>query len=248
MTLADKVAIVTGASKGLGAAIADALAAGGARVVVNYASSKEAAERVVARITASGGHAIAVRGDVSVETDADALIAAAIAEYGRLDILVNNSGVYEYADLADVTAASFHRVFDIDVLGLIQVTRAASAHLGHGGSIVNMSSLASTMNPPGALVYTAAKHAVDGITAQLANELAPRGIRVNGVAPGLVDTEGTRAAGYFDDSTEGFAGETDLGTPGRPGDIAAIVAFLASDAAVWVTGQTLVANGAQPGS
>ncbi|SOE07663.1 SDR family NAD(P)-dependent oxidoreductase [Streptomyces sp. Ag109_G2-15] len=247
MRLSNKVAVVTGASKGIGAGIAQALAAEGASVVVNYASSRDAAQKVVAGIVEDGGKAVAVQGDVSKADEAQGIAEAAVREFGGLDVLVNNSGVYEFADLAGITEASFRRVFDIDVLGLILVTKEAVARMNDGGCVINISSLASTLNMPGSLVYSAAKHAVDGITYVLAKELAPRDIRVNGINPGLIETEGSRAAGFVggagDDS--GFAADVDLGRPGTPQDIASIVTFLASGDSNWVTGQSIVANGVQ---
>ncbi len=190
-----KVAVVTGASKGIGAATAKTLARNGAAVVVNYASSRAGADAVVQAITAAGGKAVAVAGDVSKASEADALIAAAVERFGRLDILVNNSGVYEFAAIGDVTEEQYRRLFDVNVLGVLLVTRAASKHLGDGGSIVNISSAVTNVNMPTSAVYTGTKGAVNAISGVLANELAPRRIRVNVVSPGYVVTEGTHAAG-----------------------------------------------------
>lgn len=242
--LTGKVAVVTGASKGIGAAIAKALAAQGASVVVNYASSRAGADKVVADITAAGGNAVAVGGDVSKAADAKGIIDAAIETYGRLDVLVNNSGVYEFAPLEEITEAHFHKHFDINVLGLLLVTQAAAKHLGEGGSIVNVSSVASRITPPTTAVYSATKGAVDVITGVLAKELGPRKIRVNSVNPGMVETEGTHTAGVIGSDFETWAvSTTPLGRIGQPDDIADVVAFLASDDARWLTGESLIASG-----
>ncbi|KQT46578.1 oxidoreductase [Methylobacterium sp. Leaf456] len=242
--LAGKVAVVTGASKGIGAAIAKALARDGAAVVVNYASSKAGAEAVVAAITGEGGRAVAVQGDVSKGEQAEGLIAAAVKEFGRLDILVNNSGVYEFAAIEEVTEEHYRRLFDVNVLGVLLTTRAAAKHLGEGGSIVNISSAATLVNMPTTAAYTATKGALDAITGVLANELAPRRIRVNGVSPGFVVTEGTHTAGVVGSEMEaGLVAQTPLGRAGQPDDIAGVVAFLASDDARWVTGEDIAASG-----
>ena len=242
--LKGKVAVVTGASKGIGAAIAKALAAEGASVVVNYASSKAGAEKVVAAITAAGGKAVAVGGDVSKAAEAQAIIAAAIKNYGRLDILVNNSGVYEFAPLEAVTEDSFHRMFNINVLGLLLVTQAAAKHLGTGGSIINIGSGASRITPPSSAVYTATKGAVDAITGVLARELGPTKIRVNSINPGVVETEGTHTGGFIGSEFEkGVVAQTPLGRTGQPGDIAPVAVFLASDDSAWLTGEQLLATG-----
>ena len=207
--LTGKVAVVTGASKGIGAAIARSLAAEGASVVVNYASSKAGADAVVAAISAAGGKAVAVRGDVSKAAEAQGIIDAAIKSYGRLDILVNNSGVYEFAPIEAVTEEQFHRIFNINVLGLILTTQAAVKHLGEGGSIINIGSVASRITPPGSSVYTGTKGAVDAITGVLSRELGPKKIRVNALNPGMVETEGTRSAGVI-------GSEFETGTIARP--------------------------------
>ena len=239
-----KVAVVTGASKGIGAAIAQALAAAGASVVVNYASSKAGAEAVVQRITSAGGKAVAVGGDVSKAADAGAIIDAAISTYGRLDILVNNSGVFEFAPIEQITEEHFHRQFDINVLGLLLVTQAAVRHLGEGGSIINIGSLVSRITPAASAVYTGTKSAVNGITGALARELGPRKIRVNALNPGMVDTEGARSQGFIGSEFEAEALKvTPLGRTGLPQDIASIAVFLASDDSGWLTGEELYAGG-----
>src|ERR1700743_2434897 len=189
--LTGKVAVVTGASKGIGAAIAKSLAAAGASVVVNYASSKSGADTVVSAITAAGGKAVAVGGDVSKSDEAQGIIDAAIKNYGRLDILVNNSGVYEFSSIEEVTEEQFHKIFNINVLGVLLTSQAAVKHLGEGASIINIGSGVSSLTPPNSAVYTGTKGAVDAITGVLAKELGPRKIRVNAVNPGVVETEGT---------------------------------------------------------
>jgi 3-oxoacyl-[acyl-carrier protein] reductase len=242
--LQKKVAIVTGASKGIGAAIARSLAAEGASVVVNFASAKEGADEVVADIEAAGGKAIAVRGDVSKAADAQAIVDAAVGKFGRLDILVNNAGVYEFAPLEAITEESFQRQFGTNVLGLLLVTKAASKHLPVGGSVINVGSVVNRITPPNSAVYTGTKGAVDAITGVLAKELGPRRIRVNSLNPGMVETEGARAAGIIGSEMEKNAiAQTPLGRTGRPGDIASVAAFLASDDAAWLTGELLTASG-----
>ena len=242
--LTGKVAIVTGASKGIGAAVARTLAARGAAVVVNYASSKAGAEAVVKSITAADGKAIAVKGDVSKAVEAKALVDAAIAAYGRLDILVNNSGVYEFGPLESVTEPQFRKMFDVNVLGLLLVTQAAAPHLREGGSIINIGSVVTAITPPQTAVYSATKGAVDAITGVLANELGPRKIRVNTVSPSLTETEGTQSAGMLASEFEaGIVAQTPLGRLGQPQDIADVVAFVASDDARWVTGDKISAGG-----
>jgi 3-oxoacyl-[acyl-carrier protein] reductase len=242
--LKNKVAVVTGASKGIGAAIAKALAAEGASVVVNYASSKAGADKVVAAITAAGGKAVAVGGDVSKAAEAQGIIEAAIRNYGRLDVLVNNSGVYEFAPIEAVTEQQFHKIFNINVLGLILTTQAAVKHLGEGGSIINIGSVVSRITPPNSSVYTGTKGAVDAITGVLARELGPKKIRVNALNPGMVETEGSRSAGFIGSDFEaGTVGQTPLGRVGQPGDIASVAVFLASDDSAWLTGEQLLAGG-----
>ncbi|MFZ0086492.1 MAG: glucose 1-dehydrogenase [Candidatus Acidiferrales bacterium] len=242
--LAGKVAVVTGASKGIGAGIAQALAGEGASVVVNYASSKAGAEKVVAAITAAGGKAVAVGGDVSKAADAKSIIDAAIKNYGRLDILVNNSGVYEFAPLEAVTEESFHKIFNINVLGAILTTQAAAKHLSEGGSIINIGSGVSRLTPANSTVYTASKGALDAITGVLARELGPRKIRVNTINPGMVATEGTQSGGFLGSEFEkALIAQAPLGRTGKVGDIAPIAVFLASDESGWLTGEQLLATG-----
>ncbi|AQS89642.1 oxidoreductase [Gluconobacter albidus] len=242
--LSGKVAIVTGASKGIGAGIAKALAEEGAAVVVNYASSKSGADAVVAAITGSGGKAVSVQGDVSRKADAQAIVETAISQFGRLDILVNNSGVYEFASIDQITEEHFHRLFNINVLGTLLTTQAAVKHLGDGGSVINISSVVSRITPPDLAVYTGTKGAVDAITGSLARELGPRNIRVNAINPGLVETEGTKAANVVGSEAEQFiVSQTPLGRSGQVQDIAPLAVFLASDEARWLTGETLIASG-----
>jgi len=243
--LTGKVAVVTGASKGIGAAIASELAADGAAVVVNYSSSKEGAERVVGEIVRHGGKAIAVHANMAKPADIGRLFAEAKKAFGRLDILVNNAGIYEFAPLENVTPEHFHKMFDLNVLGLILATQEAVKHFGPaGGSIVNISSVVSTLALPNVAVYSATKAAVDAVTRSLAKELGPRKIRVNSVNPGMVETEGTHAAGIteseFRKQTEA---QTPLGRIGQPQDIAPVVAFLVSPDSGWVTGETLYVSG-----
>ena len=242
--LTGKVAVVTGASKGIGAAIAKSLAAAGASVVVNYASSKSGADAVVSAINAGGGKAIAVRGDVSKAAEAQSIIDAAVNKFGRLDILVNNSGVYEFSPIEAVTEEHFHRLFNINVLGLLLTTQAAVKHLGEGASIINIGSAVSRVTPPNSAVYTATKGAVDAITGVLARELGPRKIRINPVNPGMVETEGTHTAGFIgSDFEKQLVSQVPLGRVGQPDDIASIVTFLASDDSHWLTGEQLLASG-----
>jgi 3-oxoacyl-[acyl-carrier protein] reductase len=242
--LTGKVAVVTGASKGIGAAIAKAFAAEGAAVVVNYASSKDGADAVVTAITAAGGKAVAVQADVSKAEQATALIEAAVAKFGRLDVLVNNSGVYEFAPIEAVTEEQYRRMFDVNVLGVLLTTQAASKHLGEGASVINISSAVTSLLPPQSAVYTGSKGAVDAITGVLAGELGPRKIRVNAISPGIVETEGTHTAGFVGSEFEnGIVAQTPLGRTGQPQDIAAVAVFLASDDAGWLTGEKLTASG-----
>jgi 3-oxoacyl-[acyl-carrier protein] reductase len=244
-SLKGKVAVVTGASKGIGAAIAKRLAANGARVVVNYATSRQGAEKVVAEIQKSGGEAIAVGGSVANESDIDQLFAETTKAFGKLDILVNNAGIYSFAPLEQVTAEDYKRHYDTNVLGLLLTTKAALPHFpAEGGSVVNISSVVSTLAPPAASVYSSTKGAVDTITKSLAKELGPRKIRVNAINPGLVITEGTQSAGLANsDFEKQVVAETPLGRAGQPDDIAAPVAFLASDDARWITGETIFVSG-----
>ncbi|SIO59399.1 glucose 1-dehydrogenase [Paraburkholderia phenazinium] len=242
--LTGKVAVVTGASKGIGAAIAKALAAEGASVVVNYASSQAGADAVVATITQAGGKAVAVRGDVSQATDAQGIIDAAIETYGRLDVLVNNSGVYEFAPIEGITEAHFHKQFNVNVLGLLLTTQAAAKHLGEGASVINIGSVVSRVTPAASAVYTGTKGAVDAITGVLARELGPRKIRVNSINPGMVETEGATSAGFIGSDMEtALVTQTPLGRVGQPEDIAKVAVFLASDDAGWLTGEQLLAGG-----
>lgn len=242
--LKGKVAIVTGASKGIGAAIAKSLAADGASVVVNYASSKAGADAVVAEIGAAGGKAVAVHADVSKSADAQALVDAAIKQFGQLDILVNNSGVYGFAPIENITEEDFHRHFNINVLGLLLTTQAAVKHLGEGSSIINIGSVVTRITPPGSAVYTGTKGAVDAITGVLSRELGPRKIRVNALNPGMIETEGAHTAGFIGSDFEaGVIAQTPLGRTGQPNDIASIAVFLASDDSYWLTGEQLYAGG-----
>jgi len=243
--LTGKVAVVTGASKGIGAAIATHLAAEGASVVVNYASSKTGADKVVTQITSAGGKAIAVQGDVSKQADIDRLFAETTKAYGKVDILVNNAGIYEFAPLEQITAAHFHKQFDLNVLGLMLTTQEALKHFNPaGGSIINTSSVVSTLGVLGGVVYSATKAAVDAVTRTLAKELGARNIRVNSVNPGMVETEGTHSAGIegseFQEKTKAA---TPLGRLGKPQDIAPAVVFLASADSSWITGETLYISG-----
>ena len=242
--LQGKVAVVTGASKGIGAAIDKALAAEGAAVAVNYASSQAGADAVVKAIQDAGGKAVAVKGDVSKENEAEGVIAAAVKAFGRLDVLVNNSGVYEMLPVEQVTPEHFHKMFDVNVLGLLLTTKAASKHLGEGSSVINIGSVVSTLTPPGSSVYTATKGAVDAITGVLANELGPRKIRVNSINPGFTETEGTHAAGFVgSDFEKGAVAQTPLGRVGQPQDIARVAVFLASDDSGWLTGEKIATSG-----
>jgi 3-oxoacyl-[acyl-carrier protein] reductase len=242
--LTGKVAVVTGASKGIGAAIAKSLAAEGASVVVNYASSKAGADTVVAAVKAAGGKAVAVPGDVSKAAEAQGIIEAAIKNFGRLDILVNNSGVYEYVPLEAITEEHFHRHFNINVLGLLLATQAAVKYLGEGSSIINIGSVASRITSPNSAVYSGTKAAVDAITVVLSRELGPKKIRVNTLSPGVVETEGTHSGGFIgSDFAKAALAQTPLGRIGRPGDIASIAIFLASEDSAWLTGERLLASG-----
>src|SRR6202521_5167233 len=241
--LSGKVAIVTGASKGIGASIAKYLAAEDARVVVNYASSKEGADQVVADITAAGGKAIAVRANVAKKTEIERLFADSEKAFGQLDILVNNAGIYEVAPLSQITEEHFHALFDLNVLGLILTTQEALNHFGpDGGSIINLSSIVSTSSPVGTAVYNATKSAVDGLTRTVAKELGQRKIRVNAINPGPIETEGTHTTGFID-RFQGIVPTIPLGRIGQPQDIAPGVVFLASSDSGWMTGETLYVTG-----
>jgi 3-oxoacyl-[acyl-carrier protein] reductase len=243
--LEGKIAIVTGASKGIGASIARHLAAEGAAVVVNYASSKDDAERVVSEITSKGGRAIAVQANLGQPSDIERLFAETARAFGRLDILVNNAGVYEWLPLEQVTEKHFHRHFDLNVLGVLLASKEAAKHFGTGGGvIINISSLASTAGLAGSSVYSATKAAVDSITRTLAAELGSRNIRVNAINPGVVETEGARAGGFIEgDFRKEIEPRIPLGRIGQPQDIAPAAVFLASDDAAWVTGETLLISG-----
>ncbi len=243
--LKGKVAVVTGASKGIGAEIAKQLAEEGAAVVVNYASSKAGADDVVAEIARRGGTALAVKGNVSKAADVRHIFDQASKAFGRLDVLVNNAGVYQFAPLEEITEEHFHRQFDINVLGLLLATQEAAKYFGpEGGSVINIGSVASQLTPPQSAVYSATKGAVDTITRVLAKELGPKKIRVNSINPGMVETEGTHTVGLMGSSFQKSAeAETPLGRIGQPKDIAPIAAFLASGDSGWLTGETLVASG-----
>jgi 3-oxoacyl-[acyl-carrier protein] reductase len=243
--LQGQVAVVTGASKGIGAAIAEQLAAAGAAVVVNYARSKEGAEAVVSRIKKADGKAVAVQADVSSAEDIRRLFAETKKAFGKLDILVNNAGLYEFAPLEAITAEHFHKHFDLNVLALLLTTQEAVKHFGpSGGSIVNMSSVVATLAPPNTAVYSATKAAVNAITRSLAQELGPRKIRVNAINPGIIETEGLRAAGIPGSDFEKQAEkQTPLGRIGQPQDIAPAVVYLASQDSAFITGETLYISG-----
>ena len=240
-----KVAVVTGASKGIGAGIAKELAAEGASVVVNYASARSDGDKVVDEITKRGGKAVAVQANVAKKADVQRLFADTEKAFGKIDILVNNAGVYEFVPLEDVSDQQFHRMFDTNVLGLLLVTQEAIKHFNSGGgSVINIGSLASSLTPPTAVVYNATKGAVDAITHTLAKELGPRKIRVNSINPGMVVTEGSIAGGYTEgDMRKMFESQTPLGRVGEPDDIAPAAVFFASDDSKWVTGETLLIAG-----
>jgi 3-oxoacyl-[acyl-carrier protein] reductase len=240
-----KVAVVTGASKGIGASIAKHLAAEGAAVVVNYASSKDGADRVVAEIVRKGGKAIAVQADVAKKADIDQLFVETQKAFGPLDILINNAGIYEFLPLDGVTGEHFHKQFDLNVLGLLLTSQEAAKHFGpDGGSIVNISSLASTYTPATSSVYSGTKAAVDAVTKALAKELGPRNIRVNAINPGMVETEGVHTAGFIEsDFRKQVESQTPLGRIGQPEDVAPAAVFFASSDAAWITGETLVIAG-----
>jgi len=243
--LANKVAVVTGASKGIGADIAKSLAAEGASVVVNYSSSKAGADKVVAAIAAAGGKAVAVQGDVSKQADITRLFAETKNAFGKLDILVNNAGVYEFAPLDQITEEIFHKQFNLNVLGLLLTTKEAAKYFnGDGGSVINISSAVTTLYPPGSATYTATKASVDAITVILSKELGSKNIRVNAINPGLVETEGVHAAGFIgSDFQKGIVAQTPLGRTGQPDDISPAAVFLASTDSKYITGQTLNISG-----
>ncbi|HEV3300006.1 MAG TPA: glucose 1-dehydrogenase [Planctomycetaceae bacterium] len=243
--LAGKVAVVTGASKGIGAAIARHLAGEGAAVVVNYASSKAGADQVVTDITKKGGKAVAVQADMSKHADIRRLFAETKKAFDKVDILVNNAGIYEFLPLENVTAESFHKMFDLNVLGLLLASQEAVKHFGpHGGNIINIGSVAATVAPPTTSVYSATKAAVNAITRSLAQELGPRKIRVNSINPGMIETEGFHAAGIAEsDFRKQTEAQTPLGRIGQPQDIAPMAVFLASSDSAWITGQSYYING-----
>jgi len=244
-TLKGKVAVVTGASKGIGAAIAKQLGAAGASVVVDYSSSREGADRVVSEIQKTCGKAVAVQANVAKKDEVEHLFDEAEKAFGHIDILVNNAGIYEFSPIENITEEHFHKLFNLNVLGLLLSAQEAVKHFGpEGGSIINISSIASTLAPPTAAVYSATKAAVDAVTKSLAKELGPRKIRVNAINPGMVETEGTHDAGIieseFQKATEA---QTPLGRIGQPRDIAPAAVFLASTDAAWITGETLHITG-----
>lgn len=243
--LAGKVAVVTGAAKGIGASIAQALAAQGAAVVVNYAASKDGAERVVGAIKAGGGKAVAVQGDVAKAADVRRLFAEAKQAFGKVDVLVNNAGVYAFAPLEAITEEEFHREYNTNVLGLLLATQEAVKHFpAEGGSVINISSAVTTITVPNSALYSGTKGAVDAITRVLANELGPKKIRVNAINPGVVETEGTHTAGVIGtDFEKQVASQTPLGRVGQPNEIASIATFLASNDSGWITGEMLLASG-----
>ena len=240
-----KVAIVTGASKGIGAGIAEELAREGASVVVNYSSGGKEAQEVVKKITEGGGAAKAVQADVSKPGEAKKLVDATVSQFGHLDILVNNAGVYEFLPLPEITEKHFDRMFDLNVRGLVFTTQAAVNAFGsEGGSVINIGSVASQMAVPGGSVYSATKGSVDVITSSLAKELCARKIRVNAVRPGLVETEGTHTSGFTSgDFHDQYVKDAPLGRIGQPQDIATAVTFLASGDSSWVSGETLLVSG-----
>jgi len=243
--LANKVAVVTGASKGIGAQTAKGLAAAGASVVVNYSSSKEGADKVVAEITGKGGKAVAIQGDVSKAADVTRLFAETKKAFGSLDILVNNAGIYKFTTLEEVTEEEFYRQFNTNVLGLLLTTREAVKNFGpNGGSVINISSAVTRLTPPGSSIYAGTKGAVDVISGVLSKELGAKKIRVNSLNPGMVETEGTHSAGFIgSDLEKQLASQSPLGRIGQPEDIASVAVFLASDDSGWLTGETLTASG-----
>ncbi|MEH2151359.1 SDR family NAD(P)-dependent oxidoreductase [Nostoc sp.] len=245
--LEGKIAVVTGASKGIGASIAKHLAAEGAAVVVNYSSSKEGADRVVAEIVSTGAKAIAVQANIAKKAEIERLFAETQQVFGSLDILVNNAGIYEFSPIEDITEEHFYKQFDLNVLGLILTSQQGVKHFGSaGGSIINISSIVSTLAPANASVYSATKAAVDAVTKSLAKELGSRNIRVNSINPGMVETEGTQIAGITVAKSEGrqqTEAQTPLGRIGQPQDIAPAVVFLASSDSAWITGETLYISG-----
>jgi 3-oxoacyl-[acyl-carrier protein] reductase len=245
--LSGKVAIITGASKGIGATIAKTFAAEGASVVVNYASSKEGAEKVVSEITAAGGKAIAVQGSVASATDVQHIFSETTKAFGKLDILVNNAGIYAFAGIEDITEESFHTMYNTNVLGtILTIQQAVKLFSDNGGTIINTGSIVSTLDMPTALVYSTTKYAVDGITRILAKELGPKKIRVNSINPGLIETEGSRTSGVIGgDAEKWHLSETPLNRVGQPSDIAKVAVFLASDDSYWINGELIAVSGGQ---
>lgn len=243
--LSGKVAVVTGASKGIGADIAKGLAREGASVVVNYAASKEGAEKVVAEITQAGGKAVAVQGDVAKEADVNRLFEETRKAFGKLDVLVNNAGVYQFSPIEEFSPELYNRLFNTNVLGTLLATREAVKLFGDdGGSIINIGSAATELNPPTSAVYTGTKGAIDSITAVLSKELGPKKIRVNALNPGMIETEGVHSAGFIgSDFQKSIEAEAPLGRIGQPNDVTPVAVFLASDDSGWVTGETIVASG-----
>jgi len=243
--LSGKVAIVTGASKGIGAAIATHLAAAGASVVVNYSSSKADGEKIAKDIATDGGKAVAMHANLSKREEVERLFAESKKAFGRLDILVNNAGIYEFGPLENLTEEHFHKQFNLNVLGLLLASQAAAKQFdGNGGNIINISSVVSTLPVPGGAVYSGTKGAVDAITRSLAAELAPRKIRVNAIRPGMVETEGTQSGGILEsDMRKQVEAQTPLGRIGKPQDIASMAVFLASNDSSWITGETLLISG-----
>lgn len=242
-----KVALITGASKGIGAGIAKAYANQGATVVVNYASNKNDADKVVEEITTNGGKAIAIQGNVEKSTDVKRIFEEIAKSFGKLDILVNNAGVYSFAGIDDITEESFHRMFNINVLGsILTIQQAAKLFGDNGGAIINVGSIVSTLDMPTTLVYTQTKYAVDAMTRILAKEFGPKKIRVNSINPGLIETEGSHSSGVMNgDAEKWHVSETPLARVGKPEDIAKVAVFLASDDSYWITGETIAVSGGQ---
>jgi len=244
-TLANKIALVTGASKGIGASIAKHFGAAGATVIVNYSSSKPGADKIVAEIIAAGGNATAIQGDFSKPEDIARTFAEIKEQFGKLDILVNNAGVYSFSPIEQVTAEEFHREFNLNVLGLLLATKEAAKLIGpEGGSVINIGSVVGSMPPANSSIYSATKGAVDNLTISLSKELGPRKIRVNSLDPGLIETEGTHTQGVLEgDFRDSQVKSTPLGRIGLPDDVGPVAVFLASDAAFWVNGSRILAGG-----